>query len=118
MNAREARKFINAYRLLANDEETKEAFRTAYFALCHEEVMERIADLEAQEESKLTREDLLHIKVQTETLEHLLHHLPDDIVDHIGFICECEMKERYEARKNEKPVEGIDWEQIEWECEA
>ena len=80
--------------------------------------MERIADLEAQEEAKLTLEDLLHIKVQTETLEHLLHHLPDNIVDHIEFICRCEMTDRQERGKHEKPVEGTDWEQIEKECEA
>jgi len=108
MNAREARKIISGPDIRSLDpEQAREALRLSAIALRHEEVMERVADLEAQEEAKLTLEDLLHIKVQTETLERLLHHLPDSIVDHIGFICDAEMKDRYARR-----------EKIEKECEA
>lgn len=108
MNAKEARKLISKIALpVFVKPEYKEALRLACTALRHEEVMERIADLEAQEEAKLTLEDLLYIKMQTETLEHLLHHLPDNIVDHIAFICDSEMKDRYARR-----------EKMEKECEA
>lgn len=110
MNAKDARQLISKMSrpdFIFSVQEYKEALRTACIALRHEEKMERIADLEAQEEATLTLEDLLYLKVQTETLEHLLHHLPDHIVDHIAFICESEMKDRY--AKMDK---------LEKECEA
>lgn len=107
MNAKEARGIIGSFNISELRQEDKDAIRIAFTALRHEEVMERVADLEVQEEAKLTLEDLLHIKVQTETLEHLLHHLPDSIVDHIGFICDAEMKDRYARR-----------DKLEKECEA
>lgn len=110
MNAKDARQLISKMSrpdFIFSMQEYKEALRLACIALRHEEKMERIADLEAQEEATLTLEDLLHIKVQTETLERLLHHLPDNIVDHIAFICDAEMKDRYARR-----------EKMEKECEA
>ena len=109
MNAKEARRLISKIVLpVFVKPQYKEALRLACTALRHEEVMERIADLEATPEKvTLTIEDLLRIKTQTETLESLLHHLPDNIVDHIAFICDSEMKDRYARR-----------EKMEKECEA
>ena len=77
-------------------------------ALSHEEKMERIAELEATPEKvTLTLRDILYIRNEAQVFERLLHHLPDDIVDHIGFICDAEMKDRYARR-----------EKMEKECEA
>ena len=108
MNAKEAR---NAIRDLMNFDlmpEQKEAFKLALIALRHEEKMERIADLEATPEKvTLTLEDLLYINNEAQVFERLLHHLPDSIVDHIGFICDAEMKDRYAKR-----------DKLEKECEA
>ena len=108
MNAKEAR---NAIRDLMNFDlmpEQKEAFKLALIALRHEEKMERIADLEATPEKvTLTLEDILYINNEAQVFERLLHHLPDSIVDHIGFICDAEMKDRYARR-----------DKIEKECEA
>lgn len=108
MNAKEARNVIRDLMNIDLKPEYKEAFKLALIALRHEEKMERIADLEATPEKvTLTVEDLLYIKVQTDTIERLLHHLPDNTVDHIGFICDAEMKDRYARR-----------EKMEKECEA
>lgn len=108
MNAKEAR---NAIRDLMNFDlrpEQKEAFKLAIIALRHEEKMERIADLEATPEKvTLTLEDILYINNEAQVFERLLHHLPDSIVDHIGFICDAEMKDRYARR-----------DKLEKECEA
>lgn len=108
MNAKEARNIIRDLMNIDLKDEYKEAFRLALIALRHEEKMERIADLEATPEKvTLTLEDLLYFQVQSDTIEHLLHHLPDSIVDHIGFICDAEMKDRYDRR-----------DKLEKECEA
>lgn len=109
MNAREARKIISGPDLRSLDpEQATEALRLACVALRHEEKMERIADLEATPEKvTLTLEDILYINNEAQAFERLLHHLPDSIVDHIGFICDAEMKDRYARR-----------DKIEKECEA
>ena len=109
MNAREARKIISGPDIRSLDpEQAREALRFACVALRHEEKMERIADLEATPEKvTLTLEDILYINNEAQVFERLLHHLPDSIVDHIGFICDAEMKDRYARR-----------DKIEKECEA
>lgn len=118
MNAKEARKILSNP-TLDKMSECREALRLAVTALRHEEKMERIADLEATPEKvTLTLEDILYINNEAQVFERLLHHLPDDIVDHIEFICRCEMTDRQETGKHKKPAEGTDWEQIEKECEA
>lgn len=108
MNAKEVRRIIGKLDLEQIRPEYKEAFQLVHTALCHEEKMERIADLEATPEKvTLTLQDILYIRNEAQVFEHLLHHLPDDIVDHIGFICDAEMKDRYARR-----------DKIEKECEA
>ena len=110
MNAKEARKIIGKLRtdLVEIRPEYEQAFDVAIFALIHEQKMERIAELEATPEKvTLTLQDILYIRNEAQVFEHLLHHLPDDIVDHIGFICDAEMKDRYARR-----------EKMEKECEA
>lgn len=107
MNAKEARKHIASLKPMFANEIKKEALMTAIYALNHEEKMERYAEMDAQEEVTLTLKDIMYIQRDVQTLEHLLHHLPDNIVDHIAFICDSEMKDRYARR-----------EKIEKECEA
>lgn len=108
MNAKEARKAIsNVIPDLRSMQEIKEALRVAHTALCHEEKMERYAEMEAQEEVTLTIKDIMYIQNDVQILERLLHHLPDNVVDHIAFICDAEMKDRYARR-----------EKMEKECEA
>lgn len=108
MNAKEARNLLRDLMNIDLKDEYKEAFRLALIALRHEEKMERIADLEATPEKvTLTLRDILYIRSEAQVFEHLLHHLPDDIVDHIGFICDAEMKDRYARR-----------DKLEKECEA
>ena len=108
MNARKARQIINRPDLDPWSPEFKEALELSSIALCHEEKMERIAELEATPEKvTLTLRDILYIRNETQVFERLLHHLPDDIVDHIAFICDAEMKDRYARR-----------EKMEKECEA
>ena len=111
MNAKEARRRLVRLRQIIEPTLSKdfcEALTTANIALCHEQKMERIADLEATPEKvTLTLEDILYINNEAQVFERLLHHLPDSIVDHIGFICDAEMKDRYARR-----------EKMEKECEA